>query len=109
MAKTPYVRFDLNDYSISYTHVQRTVAVLASTDRVRVLDGATILADHARPYDKGMQIEITAHVDALIDRKRGARQHRGMSRLTQSVPAMADLLTSAVAKASALARSACER
>jgi transposase len=103
VAKTPYVRFDLNDYSIPHTHVQRTVTVLASADRVRVLDGATILADHARCYDKGMQVEVAAHVEALVQQKRGARQHRGMSRLTQSVPAMADLLTSAAAKGHHLA------
>ena len=103
VAMTPYVRFDLNDYSIPHTHVQRTVTVLASADRVRVLDGATILADHARSYDKGMQIELAAHVDDLVQQKHGARQHRGMSRLTQSVPAMADLLTSAAAKGHHLA------
>ncbi len=38
--KTPYVRFDLNDYSIPPTHVRRTLTVLAEPDRVRVLDGA---------------------------------------------------------------------
>ena len=98
VAKTPYVRFDLNDYSIPHTHVQRTVTVLASADRVRVLDGEAVLADHVRCYDKGVQIEIAAHVEDLVQQKRGVRQHRGMSRLTQSVPAMADLLTSAAAK-----------
>jgi hypothetical protein len=103
VAKTPYVRFDLNDYSIPHTHVQRTVTVLASADRVRVLDGAAILADHARSYDKGMQVEVAAHVEDLVQQKRGARQHRATSRLTQSVPAMADLLTSAAAKGHHLA------
>jgi hypothetical protein len=98
VAKTPYVRFDLNDHYILHTHVQRTLTVLASTDRVRVLDGATILAEHVRSYDKGVQVEIAAHVEDLVQQKRGARQHLGMSRLTQSVPAMAELLTSAAAK-----------
>ena len=63
-----------------------------------MLDGATILADHARSYDKRMQIEIAAHVEDLVQQKRGARQHRATSRLTQSVPAMAYLLASAAAK-----------
>jgi hypothetical protein len=103
VAKTPYVRFDLNDYSIPHTHVQRTVTVLASADRVRVLDGEVVLADHVRSYDKGVQVEVAAHVEALVQQKRGARQHRGMNRLTQSVPAMADLLTSAAAKGHHLA------
>jgi hypothetical protein len=98
VAKTPYVRFDLNDYSIPHTHVQRTLTVLASADRVRVLNGEAVLADHVRSYDKGMQIEVAAHVEDLVQQKRGARQHRATSRLTQSVPAMAELLTSAAAK-----------
>ena len=38
VAKTPYVRFDLDDYSIPHTHVRRTVTVLASAVRVRSQD-----------------------------------------------------------------------
>ncbi len=103
VAKTPYVRFDLNDYSIPHTHVRCTVTVLANAQRVRVFDGATLLADHVRSYDKGVQIEITAHVDELIERKRGARQHRATSQLTQAIPAMADFLARAAAKGHHLA------
>lgn len=103
VAKTPYVRFDLNDYSIPHTHVRRTVTVLANAQRVRVLDGTTILADHVRSYDKGVQVEMTAHVDELIERKRGARQHRATSQLTQAIPAMADFLARAAAKGHHLA------
>jgi transposase len=103
VAKTPYVRFDLNDYSIPHTHVRRTVTVVANAERVRVLDGATVLAEHVRSYDKGEQVEITAHVDALIERKRGARQHRGISQLTQAIPSMADFLARAATKGHHLA------
>ena len=103
VAKTPYVRFDLNDYSIPHTHVRRTVTVLANAQRVRVLDGATILAEHVRSYDKGEQVEMTAHVDDLIERKRGARQHRGTSQLTQAIPAMAEFLGRAAGKGHHLA------
>jgi hypothetical protein len=80
--KTPYVRFDLNDYSIPHTHVRRTLTVLANAQRVRVLDGATILADHVRSYGKGVQVEMVSHLDDLIQRKRSARQHRGVSQLS---------------------------
>lgn len=101
--KTPYVRFDLNDYSIPHTHVRRTLTVLANAQRVRVLDGATVLADHVRSYGKGVEVEIRSHVDALIERKRGARQHRGTSQLSQAIPAMADFLARAAAKGHHLA------
>ncbi|QXP84903.1 IS21 family transposase [Methylococcus sp. Mc7] len=36
--KTPYIRFDLNDYSIPHTHVRRLLTVMADPERVRVLD-----------------------------------------------------------------------
>ena len=90
--KTPYVRFDLNDYSIPHTHVRRTLTVLADSDRVRVLDGAAVLATHRRSWDRRAQIEQEVHVQALVDHKRGARVHRATDRLTQAVPAVAQLL-----------------
>lgn len=46
--KTPYVRFDLNDYSIPHTHVRRTLTVLATLDSVRILDGTEVIATHPR-------------------------------------------------------------
>ena len=62
VGKTPYVRFDLNDYSLPYTHVQRLLTVVASPQEVRILDGAEVIARHPRSYDKGAQIEDEAHV-----------------------------------------------
>jgi hypothetical protein len=79
VGKTPYVRFDLNDYSVPHTHVRRTLAVLADEQWVRVLDGATELARH-RPLlgPPAAQIEIEAHVQRLVEHKRGRRAHRGL-------------------------------
>jgi hypothetical protein len=37
VGKTPYVRFDLNDYSVRSDHVRKTVTVVASLERVRIL------------------------------------------------------------------------
>ena len=67
VGKTPYVRFDLNDYTIPHTHVRRTLTVRADPQQVRILDGADLLATHVRSYDRGAQIEIAAHIDALVD------------------------------------------
>jgi transposase len=92
VGKTPYVRFDLNDYSVPDTHVQRTLTVLADPYQLRIVDGAQILACHRRSYDKGAQIEDPAHIQALADRKHAARQHRATHRLTQAAPASKDLL-----------------
>jgi transposase len=95
VGKTPYVRFDLNDYSVPDSHVQRTLTVLADPHQLRIVDGAQILACHRRSYDKGAQIEDPAHIQALADRKHAARQHRATNRLTQAAPASKDLLVRA--------------
>ena len=44
IGKTPYARFDKNDYSVPHTHVSRTLVVLATLDEVRILDGADVIA-----------------------------------------------------------------
>ena len=95
VGKTPYVRFDRNDYTIPPTHVRRTLTVVASPTRVRILDGATVIAAHPRSYDKGEQVEDPAHVGELTARKRQARQHRGTDRLAQAAPSSAELLARA--------------
>jgi transposase len=85
--KSPYVRFDLNDYSIPHTRVRRTLVVLASMDTVRVVEGNDVIATHTRSWDRGRQIEDRAHIQDLVEHKREARQHRGMDRLHHAAPA----------------------
>jgi hypothetical protein len=92
VGKTPYVRFDLNDYTVPHTHVRRTLTVLADTHEVRVVDGLQVLACHDRSYDKAAQIEKPEHIEALLADKRAARQHRATDRLAQAVPASQQLL-----------------
>src|SRR3972149_5894875 len=100
--KTPYVRFDLNDYSIPPTHVQRTLTVRADSRRVRVLDGGEVLADHPRSYERHAQIENPAHVETLIQYKQQARQHRGTDHLSKAAPASRDLLIRAAERGGSL-------
>jgi len=70
--KTPYVRFDLNDYTIPPTHVRRLLTVIADPYRVRILDGGQVLAEHPRSYDRGEPVEIPAHIDRLVEQKHQA-------------------------------------
>jgi transposase len=58
--KTPYVRFDLNDYSIPHTKVQRLLTVLADPNEVRILDGAQVLACHRRTTTRGRRSRTPA-------------------------------------------------
>jgi transposase len=92
VGKTPYVRFDLNDYSVPHTHVRQTLTVLADTHKLRIVDGAQVIACHRRSYDRGAQIEQTEHLQALVQQKRAARQHRATDRLAQVAPASQDLM-----------------
>jgi hypothetical protein len=89
--KTPYVRFDLNDYSVPHTHVRCTVEVLATVDTVRIFDGSTLIASHPRSYDRGAQIERPEHIEALEAQKRAGRAHRAIDRLHYAAPSAADL------------------
>jgi hypothetical protein len=84
--KTPYVRFDLNDYSIPHARVRRTLEVVATLKAVRVLDGQELIARHDRCWDRDQQIEDPAHIQALTDHKRQAREHRGLDRLHHAAP-----------------------
>lgn len=87
--KTPYVRFDRNDYSVPHTHVCRSLTVLATHDRVCVVDPQTplvTLAEHRRSYDRDQRIEHEPHVRALVEEKRRAHQSRGFDRLFSAAP-----------------------
>jgi len=102
--KTPYVRFDLNDYSIPHTCVSRSLTVSATPDQVRILDAQAVIATHPRSYDRQQQIEIPGHIAALIADKHQASAHRGTDQLVQAVPASRALLTGAVERGEPLGR-----
>ena len=89
VGKTPYVRFDKNDYSVPHTHVQRTLTVVATDQRVRLIDPEapqSVLAEHPRSYDRDQRIEQEGHLKALVEEKRRAHQSRGFDRLFAAVP-----------------------
>lgn len=90
--KTPYARFDLNDYSVPHSHVQRTLTVIADLETVRVADGTEILASHQRSFDKGAQVEDASHIEALRQHKRAAREGSVLDLLHRAVPSVAELM-----------------
>ena len=93
--KAPYVRFDLNDYSIPHTHVRRILTLVADLKQVRILDGQHVIACHVRSFDKGAQVEDPAHIAALVAEKHAARRHRATDRLVSAAPAVETLLVRA--------------
>jgi len=98
VGRTPFVRFDKNDYSLPPEHVRRTVTILAEPDRIRAVVGGEVVAEHARSFDRRATIEDPQHRTELVEVKRRAREGAGMSRLTRSVPAARKMLERAAAR-----------
>jgi transposase len=90
--KSPYVRFDLNDYSIPHDRIGRPLTVVATLDQVRVLDGSEVVAEHRRSFDRGDVVEEKAHTDEVRRLKRHARRGFTLDRLTRMAPETAVLL-----------------
>jgi hypothetical protein len=84
VGKTPYVRFDLNDYSVPHDRTQRTLVVFADLETVRIAEGNDVIASHARCWDRGQQLEQRDHLERLADEKSRAREHRGLDRLARA-------------------------
>ncbi|MBU6455683.1 MAG: hypothetical protein KGS72_28185 [Cyanobacteria bacterium REEB67] len=84
--KTPYVRFDLNDYSVPHEYVQRKLTVMADSEWVRIMDGLKEVAKHKRCFEKKRQIESTEHVANLVAEKKKAKKGSGMSLLFSTAP-----------------------
>jgi len=91
-AKTIYVRFDLNDYSIPPEAVGRPLTLVASDTLVRILDGSAEIARHNRSYDRHQEVLQPAHQEALLKAKRKAFDATPGGRLAQAVPESETLL-----------------
>ena len=94
--KTPYIRFDWNDYSIPHQFVQKTLSVNADLESVHIQDGVERIAEHPRCFGKGEQIEQEAHINALWLEKTQAKLHRGHDRLSQVSEQIPELLQQSI-------------
>ncbi len=95
VGKTPYARFDWNDYSVPHKYVRCTLSVRATLKQVMILNAGKIIAEHDRSYDKAQQIEDPDHFQKLVERKKHARKHRGQNRLIHAIPIAASFLEKA--------------
>lgn len=84
--KTPYVRFDTNDYSIPHTAVGRDLVLAASDRQLRILEGGTEIARHVRSWDRRQIIDDPSHKEALLAYRRRALRTEGQTILTKAVP-----------------------
>jgi hypothetical protein len=85
--KTPYIRFDLNDYSIPHHLVGLPLTLIASDALVRITNGCgRVFASHARSYDRKQVIDDPEHIAELAREKRHAHELRGRDRLRSACP-----------------------
>lgn len=101
--KTPFVRFDLNDYSVPHEYVRSKLLIVANEQQVRVLHEHKQVACHPRHYGKGEQIVQAEHHEALVNHKRQAKSHNGQHRLQAACPQTEVLLQQAVERGHPLA------
>ena len=90
--KTAFIRVDTNRYSVPALHARRTLTLVADDQTVRVLDGATEVARHARSWGRHQTIELREHRAALVAEKKKARDLKGRDRLRVEVPGIESLL-----------------
>jgi transposase len=64
LARDHYIRLDANDYSVHPAVIGRRVEAAASLDRIRVLCGGRVVADHERIWGWHHSLSDPAHVEA---------------------------------------------
>lgn len=102
VGKTPYVRYDLNDYSVPPDVVGKAVTVFADLNTVMISNAGSVIAEHPRCYDRGKQIEVEEHFEKLKESKKAAKKHRGVDRLYHAAPSSKELLKATTLRGSSL-------
>lgn len=105
-AKTIYVRFDLNQYSIPPEAVGRQLTLAASDTLIRILEGTREIARHRRSYDRRQLVLDPAHQEAVLKSKRKAAHSTPTGRLEELVPESKAFLDQAFAHGESTAHEA---
>ncbi|GAC1451277.1 MAG: hypothetical protein PVSMB8_10610 [Vulcanimicrobiaceae bacterium] len=90
--KTAFVKLDTNRYSVPAFYARRTLTLVADDETLRLLDGADLVARHARSWGRHQTIELREHRAAIIAEKKKARDLKGRDRLRVEVPEIGALL-----------------
>ena len=80
------VRLDTNTYSVLPTSVGKTVHLRADDTTVRVLCDGVEIASHARCWDRRRHLEDPAHIEMLLERRKGAQGPKRKDRLASLGP-----------------------
>lgn len=86
IGKTPYARYDLNDYSVPAEYVMQKLQVVASEDYIEFYDGPNKVASHERSYSRQEIIEKSEHIDKIIENKKRAKKGTALHKILSLVP-----------------------
>ena len=67
---------DANRYSVPPRYASRTLTLKLYTERLRLFDRETLVAEHVRSYERGRDFENPDHVRELMQLRAQARHHR---------------------------------
>jgi transposase len=81
-----FIRLDTNRYSVPSEYASRVVTLFADDRSVRIVDGATLVAEHARSWSRRQIFEKPEHRAALLVERRAARDLKGRDRIRAIVP-----------------------
>ena len=81
-----FIRFDTNRYSVPSQYAEQVVTLVADDRTIRLVDGKTAIAEHARSWGRRQLFEQPAHRTALLAERRAARNLKGRDRLRSIVP-----------------------
>jgi transposase len=72
VSKEARVRLDTNTYSVPHTLVGKSVLIRADQHAVRVIADSSEVARHARCWDRRKAIEDPAHIERMLEKRKGA-------------------------------------
>jgi len=81
VGKEARVVLDTNSYSVPPGLVGKGVLVRADDTSVRVVDGADLVAEHPRCWERRRAVERPEHVQELLDRRPGAKGPKRKDRI----------------------------
>lgn len=81
VGKEARVVLDTNSYSVPPEHVGKSVLLRADDTTIRVVDGAVVIAEHPRCWERRRAIERPEHLAPLLERRPGAKKHHSKDRI----------------------------
>lgn len=80
------VRVEGNRYSVPGRYAGRKLLLKLYSDRLALYDGQTLVAEHLRSYERGLDIENPEHAKPVLERKRRANEQQIFKRFLALSP-----------------------